>query len=251
MPIVIFADRDEKFYSNLPIAGESILFYGLSEPDVITNMNPDLIILDCGQNPLKGINLLKYLKTKRPDIPIFFVTEESSEEIVIKTFKTGAREFFKKPLDIQEFTKRLKDIISLKRQSKRNGYIGSYKDTQKIIESIQSNVPPNILKVIYLMNDHLGDRLSLVEMAREAGLSKFHFCRHFKKFTGMTPKKFLCKLRLEKARVLLSNPEKKISEIAMEVGFDDLSNFIRHFKKYTGFTPGSYRKEFYKIDSIE
>jgi AraC family transcriptional regulator len=88
-------------------------------------------------------------------------------------------------------------------------------------------------------------------MAREAGLSRFHFCRYFKKFTGMTPKKFLCRLRLEKARILLSNPEKRISEIAIEVGFDDLSNFIRHFKKYTGFTPGSYRKEFYNIDNIE
>jgi len=251
IPIAVLAERYDRLYSNLSIMGHSISIHPLSQSDVITTMNPDILILDCGQNPLKGLNLLKEIKTKRPDIPIIFVTDESSEDIVIKAFKAGAREFFKKPLDINEFTIRLKDLLLLKRQSKRNGYSASRKDIIKIVESIGNEVPPNILKVIYFMNDHLGDRLSLVDMAKEAGLSRFHFCRHFKKFTGMTPIKFLCKLRLERAKILLSNPEKKISEIATEVGFDDLSNFIRHFKKYTGFTPGSYRKEFYKIDSIE
>jgi len=247
IPIVILEDGDDRFYSNLPIRGDSVSIYSLSQSDVITTMNPDILVLDCGQDPLKGLNLLKEIKTKRPDIPVIFVTEKSSEEIVIKAYKAGAREFFKKPLDVNEFTKRLKALLLLKRQSKGNGYSASHKDIMKIVESIGNEVPPSILKVIYFMNDHLGDRLSLVDMAREAGLSRFHFCRHFKKFTGMTPKKFLCKLRLERARVLLSNPEKRISEIAMEVGFDDLSNFIRHFKKYTGFTPGSYRIQIYGI----
>jgi DNA-binding NtrC family response regulator len=63
-------------------------------------MNPEIVVIDCGQNPLKGLNLLKEIKTKRPDIPVIFVTEESSEEIVIKAYKAGAREFFKKPLDV-------------------------------------------------------------------------------------------------------------------------------------------------------
>lgn len=247
-PIVILSEEGEDVYSTFSLEGESIFVYPLSQLETIRKIEMDLLIIDCGYNPHKGINLLKEIKTRRPDIPVVFLTEESSEEIAIKTFKAGAREFFKKPVNFDEFKKRLNDILILKRRAKERRYPFSDLEISKLFDSLETHMPENIFRVIYFLNEHLDQKLSILDMAREAGLSRFHFCRTFKKYTGKSPKKFLCMMRLEKAKRLLQDSGKSVSEISVEVGFDDLSNFIRYFKKYTGVTPSRYRKEVLNIE---
>ncbi len=247
-PIVILSDEGEGIYGSFSLEGESILVYPLSQSETVRKIEMDLLIIDCGYNPHKGITLLKEIKTRRPDIPVVFLTEESSEEIAIKTFKAGAREFFKKPVNFDELKKRLNDILLLKRGPKERRYPFSDIEISKLLDSSETDIPENILRVIYFLNEHLDQKLSILDMAREAGLSRFHFCRIFKRYTGKSPKKFLCLMRLEKAKRLLQDSGKSISEISAGVGFDDLSNFIRYFKKYIGVTPSRYRKEVFNIE---
>ena len=77
-------------------------------------------------------------------------------------------------------------------------------------------------------------------MAREAGLSLYYFCREFKKSTGKSPKKFIIYQRIEKAKELLRR-DFKITDIAINVGFNDLPSFNKQFKKIIGMTPTEYR----------
>lgn len=241
-PVVILTDGEEKMYNTLSIEEESLIIYPLGQIGDIRKLDMDLVILDSGYNPSKGINLLKEIKNQRPEIPVVFLTAESSEEVVIKTFKAGAREFFKKPVDPDELKKRVTELLSLKRKSKGKSTSFPVTDVFKFLDKPVNEIPLNIIKTIYFMNDHLGDKLSVTDMAKEAGLSRFHFCRIFRKFTGMSPKKFLNKLRLERAKLLLRDTDRIVSDVAGEVGFEDLSNFIRYFKKYTGYTPSAYKK---------
>ena len=72
--------------------------------------------------------------------------------------------------------------------------------------------------------------------------STFHFCKMFKKATGMTFTHYLSLVRVTKAKQQLANPQLRLSEIAYEVGFNSLTHFNRMFRKLTGESPTVYRE---------
>jgi AraC-like DNA-binding protein len=78
-------------------------------------------------------------------------------------------------------------------------------------------------------------------VAKAVNTSTFHFCKIFKKATGLNFTEYVSRVRVEKARNLLLNPNLRISEIAYEVGFQSLTHFNRVFKKITGQSPTDYR----------
>jgi AraC family transcriptional regulator len=83
--------------------------------------------------------------------------------------------------------------------------------------------------------------LTLGEMARIAGLSRYHFLRTFKAVTGITPHHWLLRARLRDAARRLATSRDPVTEIALDVGFEDLSNFIRSFRSEFGVSPSRYR----------
>ena len=92
------------------------------------------------------------------------------------------------------------------------------------------------------MEDNFSKDMNLEELAKKAGMSKFHFCRTFKKYLDLSPIQFLTRLRMDRAKTLLGCTHRSISDVAESVGFSDLSNFIKNFKKTVGTTPTGYRK---------
>jgi AraC family transcriptional regulator len=93
--------------------------------------------------------------------------------------------------------------------------------------------------------DHIEARfrepLALTELASSVGLSPFHFVRIFRRVTGTTPHQYLIGARLRLAVQMLLDTARPITEIAYEVGFQDLSNFIRTFHRVVGRSPRAYR----------
>ena len=84
--------------------------------------------------------------------------------------------------------------------------------------------------------------VSLQEVAKAVNTSTFYFCKLFKKATGLTFTDYLSRVRIEKAKNLLLNPNLRVSEIAYEVGFQSLTHFNRMFRKLTGQSPSAYRE---------
>ena len=83
------------------------------------------------------------------------------------------------------------------------------------------------------------ESLSLADMARRAGLGRYHFLRAFRAATGTTPHQYLVAARLRRAaRMLLERMP--VTEVAFESGFGDLSNFIRTFRRATGRSPRAF-----------
>jgi AraC family transcriptional regulator len=97
-------------------------------------------------------------------------------------------------------------------------------------------------KVRAMMVAHLADALSLIRLAREAGMSEFHFSRAFKRTTGLTPSQYFIDLRLEKARRLLRETNRSAIEIGLEVGYTSPSHFARIFRREVGLSPSDYRR---------
>jgi AraC family transcriptional regulator len=85
--------------------------------------------------------------------------------------------------------------------------------------------------------------LTIGRLAREAGLSPYHFLRTFERLTGLTPHQFVLRARLREAAIRLTNSGQpaKILDIALDSGFGDVSNFNRAFRIEFGVTPRAYR----------
>jgi AraC-like DNA-binding protein len=83
--------------------------------------------------------------------------------------------------------------------------------------------------------------LALADLAREAGMSPYHFLRTFRQVAGMTPHQLVLRTRLHRAAVRLRTSAEAISTIAFDAGFGDLSTFNRRFRRVMGCSPGAYR----------
>ncbi len=84
-------------------------------------------------------------------------------------------------------------------------------------------------------------RLTLDDLAAQAGLSPFHFLRTFRRKTGVTPHQFILRTRLRHAAVRLTTESAKVVDVAFAAGFGDLSNFNHAFRTEFGVSPRQFR----------
>jgi AraC-like DNA-binding protein len=93
-----------------------------------------------------------------------------------------------------------------------------------------------------LMRDCAGQELTLNDLSLEAGLSAWHFLREFRDAFGETPHAFLTRVRLERARELLTVSTRSVTEICLDVGFSSLGSFSTLFRRQTGLSPAAFRR---------
>jgi AraC-like DNA-binding protein len=89
---------------------------------------------------------------------------------------------------------------------------------------------------------HSSEDIDLDRIATTAGLSPFHFLRLFSGVLGVTPHQYLVRSRLRHAARLLADAARPVTEVALDVGFADLSNFVRSFHRAAGVSPRGFRK---------
>ena len=90
---------------------------------------------------------------------------------------------------------------------------------------------------------NMKEEISMKQIADHVHLSSDYMTKLFKKETGLTIKEYMIKKRMERARELLQSSEKTVSDIALEVGYDNLSYFIRQFRGFYGVTPKQYQMQ--------
>ena len=100
----------------------------------------------------------------------------------------------------------------------------------------------NIAKAINFIDTNCIMPLSLGEVARESGMSKFYFARTFKLVTGQTFKNYHNHKRIEKAKKMFLQQKRSITDVCFSIGFNDVSYFNRTFKKIEGISPSCFKK---------
>jgi AraC family transcriptional regulator len=98
-------------------------------------------------------------------------------------------------------------------------------------------------RVYDYMRAHLGNPLTLAELAKVACVSRFHLIRMFKQVYGQTPHQCLLRLRLEEASRRLRSGDDDIAKIAADCGFGSPAHFAAAFRKHAGTTPSAYRDQ--------
>ena len=107
----------------------------------------------------------------------------------------------------------------------------------------ENSEPPVITKARTYIHEHQTEEISLGQVAKAVNMSSYYFCKMFKKVTGINFTDYVARVRIEKSKNLLLNPNLRVSEIAFEVGFQSLTHFNRVFKKILGQSPTEYRAQ--------
>jgi len=96
-------------------------------------------------------------------------------------------------------------------------------------------------RVLDFISVHLADEITVAELARVAGLSTFHFARMFTLAMGISPNRYVSRLRQEQAMADVAAGKLPLAQIALKSGFSSQASFTRAFGRATGIAPGEYR----------
>ncbi len=105
----------------------------------------------------------------------------------------------------------------------------------------------NMARARQFIEKHQAEPLSLGRVAQAANISRHYFCKMFKKATGMNFIDYLSRIRVEKSKALLLNPNSRISEAAFASGFRSMTNFNRAFRRIVGRSPTQFRESLPKL----
>lgn len=101
--------------------------------------------------------------------------------------------------------------------------------------------PEAVRNAKIFIHAHLAEQMTLEAVAKAVNVSPFHFCKIFKRATGLTFTDFVNRARVEKAKRMLMKPAARITEVAYDVGFQSLSHFNRSFRRIASESPTEYR----------
>jgi AraC family transcriptional regulator len=94
------------------------------------------------------------------------------------------------------------------------------------------------------IEEHLGEQISLVTLARLTRLSQFHFCRAFKQSFGNPPHQYQVQRRIQRAKALLSDRKNSVTDVGLALGYCQTSSFTVAFRKIIGRAPRDFRRDF-------
>jgi AraC-like DNA-binding protein len=97
-------------------------------------------------------------------------------------------------------------------------------------------------EVVRIIEEMLTEPLSIATLAKEVGMSRYHFLRTFQRTIGETPYRYVLSRRLVFVAKRLSSTSENVLDAALACGFGDLSEFTRRFRARFGITPAMYRQ---------
>jgi AraC family transcriptional regulator len=103
---------------------------------------------------------------------------------------------------------------------------------------------PRLRRIIEFIDAHLGEEISLAELASVADLSPHHLASAFRMSTGIAPHRYLMERRIARGCELLSKSEASVTTIAHALGFASHGHFSESFRRFAGVTPSDFRTNY-------
>lgn len=127
----------------------------------------------------------------------------------------------------------------------------AYEKAGSYIISSRKSSSSSLQKILKYIQENFQRDLSLEEVSEYSNLSPQYFSRYFKEQMGVTFTDYVNQLRIQKAKVLLAEPDSLVNSVASAVGFENVNSFIRMFKRYEGISPGKYKSRSSQDDASE
>lgn len=215
--------------------------------DKITEMLKDIIIKlkACDKAALNNeLRKLYFGLFKGNNIDNNIVRQTSIEIIlrgtdVLTSYNIPSDRVFEKGFNIYKSTSKLETLEEL------YAYVNNI--LIRILEAIkEKNVSffeDDMEDALEFIKAHFNEDISLSDVAKVAYLNESYLSRKIKKMLGVSFVEYMTRLRMEKAMEYLKNPNMKITEIALKVGYQNYRYFSHKFKEYTGYLPSEWKEK--------
>ncbi len=205
--------------------------------------HPDLILSDVMMPEMNGNELCSKLKSnfETCHIPVVLLTAQTSLEQNIDGLKRGADDYITKPFNVNILVTRCSNLLMSRKvlQEKFSKQIDNSAFTIATNELDQVFIE----KIISIIEEHISEeKLDVDFLCSEMAIGRRVFFYKMKSITGQTPNDFIQNIRLKKAAWILQNvPDKTISELSEELGYNSVSYFGKCFKIKFSVLPSEYR----------
>jgi YesN/AraC family two-component response regulator len=196
---------------------------------------PDIILMDIRMPETNGIEAQKKIIQFHPNVKSIILTAYSDFNYAQEAIKYGVADYLLKPAKPEDIKRAINKVIELIQMNPSlNGHAHQ--------ENIEKCDQPILQNAIRFIEKNFTKELKLKEIADLIHLNPQYFSRFFKKETGLTFTEYITKLRIGKAKRLLTDTDMPIYRVASEVGFSDAAYFSKVFLKYEHQSPFSYKK---------
>ena len=113
-----------------------------------------------------------------------------------------------------------------------------------LFDGLKDHKDDAIRDMQYYIEQHVGDRLTVDQLAIQCAMDRINFSRRFKRATRLAPADYIQRIKMEAAKRKFESTSKNISEVMYEVGYVDVKAFRNIFKKVVGLTPSEYKTKF-------
>ena len=199
---------------------------------------PDLLISDVMMPEMDGFELCRTLKEdeRTSHIPVVLLTAKAGQEHKVAGLETGADDYLTKPFDEKELRVRVRNLIEQRRQLRekfggelvlRPSAVAVTSVDQRFLEKVKETIEANLGN----------EQFSVTELAEAVAFSRSQLHRKLKSLTDKSPNELIRNFRLTRAKELLEQGAGNVSEVALEVGYGNLSYFTKSFKEAFGQLP--------------
>ena len=192
---------------------------------------PKIIFMDIRMPKMDGLAASEKIKKVLPDAKIVILTAHNEFSYAQTAVKIHVDDYILKPVNPDIVLKILKEYLAKINESKINESKINIPEIEKNIEHAKD-----------FIKKHYMEKISLKDVANYSGYSIYYFSKIFKKYTKYNFSTYLNMIRIEEAKLLMSNHQLSIKEISERVGYEDFSYFSKVFKTYEGIVPSEYRK---------
>lgn len=203
---------------------------------------PDLIITDVMMPLMNGYELTKQLQQRisTNHIPIIMLTSKAMKEDVMEGVLSGTDAYLTKPFQKEELLLRIYKLIQ-KREQLQQKYSSNDLRHQPNLSTSDKN-EHFLNDVVKVIHEHIEDsNFNSNQLAKVLGMSDSQLYRKLKAVSNSSTAIFIRRVRLEKSKELLMNPDLSISEVAYATGFNDPNWYSKAFKETFEISPTSYR----------
>lgn len=203
--------------------------------EAVARYNPNLIITDVRMPKMDGIEMMNELRRRGCRAHVIVLTAYSDFSYARSAVKFGADDYLLKPFRDQELTAALEKVRRLEQESPSL-------TPQSLLPPLKGDKSKYVLQALEYISGHYSDSdISITPIAEHLGVSEGHLSHVFKKETSYTVIGYLTHYRIHMAMKLLAAGNRKVYEVAAQVGYRDVAYFGTTFKKLTGLSPSEYQ----------
>ncbi|WP_198546717.1 response regulator transcription factor [Alteribacter populi] len=215
--------------------------------EIFNKQNVHLLITDIQMPKMTGLKLLETFEEIDEKPVVIIISAYSEFDYAQEAIRLGVLNYLLKPIKKQELIDAVEKALEVEEKREREDLIKKVMDDRLIdISKLEKEARSPIHVALKFVDEHLQEKISLSDVAKQAHLNPSYFSVLFKEQTNMTFSEYVTRRRLQNAKNLLINSDFTVSEISDEVGYQTSKYFIKLFKEYEGKTPSQFRREYSK-----